>query len=144
LFVRARRGARGHLGARLGARRGRAWTRVRPDASDRILHALSSFALYSFPESHALSFALIAYTSAYLKTHRPAEFYVGLEDETGVANAIVYSDLFEASRLTLTQNAALIIEGTVQAQDGVIHLKAERIEALRTDDLPAQASHDFH
>ena len=323
-----------------------------PDASEKILHALSSFALYSFPESHALSFALIAYTSAYLKAHRPAEFYVGLlnaqpmgfyspatlvqdarrhdvtvrpvciqcsgegakveadrqirlglravrglraasvasilaaraaqpfgsvadfirrtalsrpeqqalassgamnalagsrrqalwesvrtdlefdlfagahtpdgsdalltpmsiverirsdfstlglttgdhpmkhlrarfpelwradelslaangtrvrvggsvicrqrpgtakgvvfvslEDETGVANAIVYPDLFEASRLTLTQNPALIITGRVQAQDGVIHLQAEHISALRADELPEQASHDFH
>lgn len=70
--------------------------------------------------------------------------FISLEDETGVANAVVYSALFEANRLTITQNAALIIDGIVQAQDGVIHIKAERISALRTDDLPAQASHDFH
>jgi error-prone DNA polymerase len=34
--------------------------------------------LYGFPESHAISFALIAYASSWLKVHRPAEFYVGL------------------------------------------------------------------
>src|SRR5262249_28913367 len=34
----------------------------------------TSFALYGFPESHAASFALIAYASAYLKCHYPAAF----------------------------------------------------------------------
>lgn len=47
-------------------------------AAAHILEALGSFALYGFPESHALSFALIAYASAWLKVHRPAEFYAGL------------------------------------------------------------------
>jgi hypothetical protein len=37
-----------------------------------------------------------------------------------------------------------VIDGVVQAQDGVIHVKAERITALRTDGLPVQASHDYH
>ena len=36
------------------------------------------FALYGFPESHAASFALIAYASAYLKAHHPAAFLAGL------------------------------------------------------------------
>lgn len=323
-----------------------------PAASDKIIHALSSFALYSFPESHALSFALIAYTSAYLKTHRPAEFYVGLlnaqpmgfyspatlvqdarrhgmtvrpvcinrshdgatveaadalrvglravtglraasiaailaaraerpfasiadfvrrtamsakerhtlsssgalnalagsrrqalweaakadlefdlfaevksddtsdalltpmsvldrikadfasvglttgdhpmkhlrpqfpdlwradelplakngtririggsvicrqrpgtakgvvfislEDESGVANAVVWPDLFERMRLVVTQHPALIIDGCIQARDGVIHILAKAIAPLRCADLPEQASHDFH
>jgi error-prone DNA polymerase len=70
--------------------------------------------------------------------------FISLEDESGVANVIVRPELFEASRLVITQNPALVIDGVVQAQDGVIHVKAERIAALRTDDLPVQASHDFH
>ena len=45
---------------------------------ERILAATSSFALYGFPESHAISFALLAYGSTYLKVHYPAEFYCGL------------------------------------------------------------------
>lgn len=43
-----------------------------------ITHDLESFGSYGFPESHAWSFALIAYATAYLKRHHPAEFYVGL------------------------------------------------------------------
>ena len=52
--------------------------RVGHDIQTRIVDSISSFALYGFPESHAISFALIAYASAWLKVHRPAEFYVGL------------------------------------------------------------------
>ncbi len=51
---------------------------VSPGLQDRIVTAIRSFALYGFPESHAISFALIAYASAWLKVHRPAEFYTGL------------------------------------------------------------------
>ena len=45
---------------------------------DSILQAVESFALYGFPESHAISFALLAYGSAWLKTHRAPEFYASL------------------------------------------------------------------
>ena len=38
------------------------------------MHSITSFALYGFPESHAASFALIAYASAYLKCHYLAAF----------------------------------------------------------------------
>jgi len=45
---------------------------------DRIVQSITSFALYGFPESHAASFALIAYASAYLKCHHPTAFLIGL------------------------------------------------------------------
>lgn len=51
---------------------------VAPDVAAQIVDELQSFANYGFPESHAWSFALIAYATAYLKTHRPAEFYAAL------------------------------------------------------------------
>ncbi len=43
-------------------------------AADEIILGITSFALYGFPESHAASFALIAYASSYLKCHHPAAF----------------------------------------------------------------------
>ena len=46
--------------------------------ADDIALAITSFALYGFPESHAASFALLAYASAYLKVHYPAAFYTAL------------------------------------------------------------------
>jgi error-prone DNA polymerase len=51
---------------------------IEPAAQDQIVKSITSFALYGFPESHAASFALIAYASAYLKAHHPAAFYVSL------------------------------------------------------------------
>jgi len=47
-------------------------------AQEEILQGIVSFALYGFPESHAASFALIAYASAYLKAHHPAAFLIAL------------------------------------------------------------------
>ena len=51
---------------------------VAPDKIDKIIHSITSFALYGFPESHAISFAILAYGSAYLKVHRAGEFYASL------------------------------------------------------------------
>src|SRR5438445_1682218 len=51
---------------------------VAPDKIEKIIQSISSFALYGFPESHAISFAILAYGSAYLKVHRAPEFYVSL------------------------------------------------------------------
>ena len=47
-------------------------------AAEEIVRSISSFALYGFPESHSVSFALLAYASAYLKAHYPAEFLAAL------------------------------------------------------------------
>jgi error-prone DNA polymerase len=43
-------------------------------AAEQLFHMLEGFADYGFPESHAASFALLAYASAYLKCHLPAVF----------------------------------------------------------------------
>jgi len=48
------------------------------DAADDIVRSITSFALYGFPESHAASFALIAYASAYLKHYHPAAFVAAM------------------------------------------------------------------
>jgi error-prone DNA polymerase len=51
---------------------------ITTDVQNKIIDSIGSFALYGFPESHAISFALIAYASCWLKVHHPAEFYTGL------------------------------------------------------------------
>jgi error-prone DNA polymerase len=51
---------------------------VAPEVIEKILQSITSFALYGFPESHAISFAILAYGSAYLKAHRAPEFYASL------------------------------------------------------------------
>jgi error-prone DNA polymerase len=59
-------------------REGMAKNGIIGEVADRIVLSITSFALYGFPESHAASFALLAYASAYLKTHFPAAFYTAL------------------------------------------------------------------
>src|SRR4051812_12992423 len=59
-------------------RAGMARNNVAPEVIEKILQSITSFALYGFPESHAISFAILAYGSAYLKVHRGPEFYASL------------------------------------------------------------------
>ncbi len=51
---------------------------VAPEVIEKIIHSITSFALYGFPESHAISFAILAYGSAYLKVHRAPEFFASI------------------------------------------------------------------
>src|SRR5881392_2830356 len=51
---------------------------ITADVINKIIQSITSFALYGFPESHAISFAILAYGSAYLKVHRAPEFYASL------------------------------------------------------------------
>jgi error-prone DNA polymerase len=59
-------------------RRGMERNGIPAAAQEKIVQSISSFALYGFPESHAASFALLAYASAYLKCHYPAAFLAAL------------------------------------------------------------------
>jgi error-prone DNA polymerase len=59
-------------------RRGMSERGIDGAAQEQIVKSITSFALYGFPESHAASFALIAYASAYLKAHHPAAFYAAI------------------------------------------------------------------
>jgi error-prone DNA polymerase len=59
-------------------RRGMTANGIAPAVQNEIIQSISSFALYGFPESHAASFALIAYASAYLKCNYLAAFTAAL------------------------------------------------------------------
>jgi error-prone DNA polymerase len=69
--------------------------------------------------------------------------FLSLEDEAGIANIILAPDVFERDRLIVTRNRFLLIAGTVQNTDGVIHVKAHHLEPLNITDVPI-ASHNFH
>jgi len=69
--------------------------------------------------------------------------FVSLEDETGVANAIITPDLFHQNRLLLTSERFLAIEGILQNQDNVISVRAERVQPLFVTKAET-VSHDFH
>jgi error-prone DNA polymerase len=69
--------------------------------------------------------------------------FVSLEDETGVANAIITPDLFHQNRLLLASERFLAIEGILQNQDNVISVRAERVQPLFVTKAET-VSHDFH
>ena len=68
--------------------------------------------------------------------------FVTLEDETGIANAIVMPDLFDAQKLTIVEEPFLLIEGILQNQRGSVSVRASRAEPIRVD-AAAAVSHDF-
>jgi error-prone DNA polymerase len=67
-------------------------------------------------------------------------FFVTLEDETGLANAIVTPAHFTAHRPLLVAAPALVLEGVLQRLDGTISVKADRFAGL---DEVTSPSHDF-
>ena len=69
--------------------------------------------------------------------------FLSMEDETGIANIIITPDLYERQRLLVTRSKFLMAEGSLQNQDGVIHVKAVRLLALSDSALELR-SHDFH
>jgi error-prone DNA polymerase len=69
--------------------------------------------------------------------------FLSLEDETGIANAIVRPALFHRARGAVLHAPYLVVEGVVQHQDGVTAVRATAVRPL----LPLAArvpSHDFH
>jgi error-prone DNA polymerase len=69
--------------------------------------------------------------------------FISMEDETGIANVIVAPDLYESDRMVVTRSKFILAEGSLQNQDGVIHVKAKRLKPLTNLTLEVQ-SHDFH
>jgi error-prone DNA polymerase len=69
--------------------------------------------------------------------------FISMEDETGIANVIITPDLYERERMVVTRSKFILVEGALQNQDGVIHVKAKRIKPLEFTNLEVH-SHDFH
>ena len=69
--------------------------------------------------------------------------FLSLEDETGIANAIVTPDLLQQNRILLSSGRFLLVEGILQNQDNVISVKAERVLPLSVTQAET-SSHDFH
>jgi error-prone DNA polymerase len=59
--------------------------------------------------------------------------FVTLEDETGVANAVVWKDCFDANRRTVMSASFLVVHGKVQKAEGVIHVVAEGFTDLSAE-----------
>jgi error-prone DNA polymerase len=97
--------------------------------------------------AHAASNSFVSIAGCVIARQRPGTakgfVFLSLEDETGIANVIITPDTFERDRIIVTRSRFLRIEGPLQNQDGVIHVKAHRITPL--DIISADIrSHDFH
>jgi error-prone DNA polymerase len=69
--------------------------------------------------------------------------FLSIEDETGIANAVVMPDVFDANRLLILAERWLLVEGPIQNVDNVIHVRARKIEKLGFS-AASVPSHDFH
>jgi error-prone DNA polymerase len=69
--------------------------------------------------------------------------FLSIEDETGIANAIISPQLYEQYRVQVSTERFLIVEGKLQNQDNVIHVRANRVQSLHLNAIAAP-SHDFH
>lgn len=69
--------------------------------------------------------------------------FLSLEDETGIANAIITPQLFHQDHTVVVHHPFLMIEGRLQNLDHVISIKAERIEPMAVTRAEPE-SHDFH
>jgi error-prone DNA polymerase len=69
--------------------------------------------------------------------------FISLEDETGIANAIITPQLFREDHIAILQHQFLVIEGKLQNQEGVISVKAEHVRPLPITRAETE-SHDFH
>jgi error-prone DNA polymerase len=125
-------------------RAGMAERGITGEVADTIVLSISSFALYGFPESHAASFALIAYASAFLKRHHPAAFTCALLDNqpmgfyhpfTLVKDAQRHGVRFRPVDVTRSGRRCTLEEGEVRLGLGYVRglraEAAERIEAER-------------
>lgn len=69
--------------------------------------------------------------------------FLSLEDETGIANVIVQSDLYEKNRTLINGEEVLRVDGVLQNQDNVISIKAIGVRPVAINEVATQ-SHDFH
>ena len=69
--------------------------------------------------------------------------FLSLEDETGIANAIITPQLFEQDHTVVVHHPFLLIEGKLQNQDNVVSVKADRVLPLEISRAEV-TSHDFH
>ena len=69
--------------------------------------------------------------------------FLSLEDETGISNVIVHPELYEQQRLLVTTAKFLLVEGRLQNENYVVHVRASQLFPLAVSQADA-GSHDFH
>jgi error-prone DNA polymerase len=105
-------------------------------AADEIITSIRSFALYGFPESHAASFALLAYASAWFKVHYPAAFVTALLNNQPMGfyhpSTLVKDAQRRGVRFHPIDVQASDWDCTVEA-DGAVRLGLQYVNGLRAE-----------
>jgi error-prone DNA polymerase len=68
--------------------------------------------------------------------------FLTLEDETGISNVIIRPDLYDRERAAVVRQPFLMVEGVLQFQDGVLSVRAERVEGIQG--AASIDAHDFY
>ncbi len=117
----------------------------------KIIDSIGSFALYGFPESHAISFALIAYASCWLKVHHPAEFFTGLLNHQPMGFYSVNTLIQDAKRHGLRILPTSCISSrsiTIVESENTLRLGLDRLKGLslatRERLVKVRATQPFH
>lgn len=113
------------------------------DVAEGIVKQLAAFASYGFPESHAASFALLVYASAYLKRHYAPEFFVALLNAQPMGYYPVGTLLADARRHGVELRGpdinASSWESTLEATPDALHPFAIRLGLGRVHGLGKRA-----
>jgi error-prone DNA polymerase len=115
------------------------------DTQEKIVGSITSFALYGFPESHAISFALLAYASAYLKCHYLAAFTCALLNNQPMGfyhPAVLIKDAQRHGLRVLPPEINrsdwdCTLEGTLEDQDRHLRLGLRYAKGLRAETAAA-------
>jgi error-prone DNA polymerase len=103
---------------------------------------LSANSLSGFPHGHQARIA-----GCVVARQRPGTakgfVFLSLEDETGIANAIITPAVYEQFKRVVIYEKFLLIEGELQNQQDVISVKARSIRPLKISAADVR-SHDFH
>jgi error-prone DNA polymerase len=116
-------------------REGMARHGITGEVADRIVLSITSFALYGFPESHAASFALLAYASAYFKVHYPAAFFAALLNNQPMGFYHPATLVKDAQRRGVVFHAidVQVSEWDCTVEAGAVRLGLRYVRGLRED-----------
>ncbi len=108
---------------------------IDPATQDRIVKSILAFANYGFPESHAASFALLTYASAYLKVHYLAEFTTAMLNNYPLGFYAPATLIKDAQRHGLHFNAIDInrSDRLFTIEDGRVRIGLKYVKGLRKD-----------
>ncbi|MBK6751248.1 MAG: hypothetical protein IPG67_14905 [Acidobacteria bacterium] len=108
---------------------------ITQETQDKIVKSILAFANYGFPESHAASFALLTYASAYLKVHYLAEFTTAMLNNYPLGFYSPATLIKDAQRHGLHFNAINInaSQRLFTIEDGRVRIGLKYVKGLRKD-----------